>query len=81
MHFNVTDHPTVQWTAQQVIEAFPFETAPRYLLRDRDEIYGRDFLRRVAGMGNRYAQHRDHRGRILAWNGSSDQCVGSALTI
>ena len=51
MHFNVTDHPTAQWTAQQVIEAFPFETAPRYLLRDRDGIYGRDFLRRVAGMG------------------------------
>jgi putative transposase len=32
MHFNVTDHPTAQWTTQQIIEAFPFETAPRYLL-------------------------------------------------
>jgi hypothetical protein len=40
VHFNVTEHPTAQWTAQQIIEAFPFETAPRYLLRDRDCIYG-----------------------------------------
>ena len=51
LHFNVTDHPTAQWTAQQIIEAFPFETAPRYLLRDRDSIYGSEFRRRVAGMG------------------------------
>jgi transposase InsO family protein len=51
MHFNVTDHPTAQWTAQQIIEAFPFETAPRYLLRDRDSIYGSDFQHRVARMG------------------------------
>ncbi|MCA9499516.1 MAG: integrase core domain-containing protein [Nitrospira sp.] len=48
---NVTDHPTAQWTAQQVIEAFPFETAPRYLLHDRDGIYGNEFQRRVARMG------------------------------
>ena len=39
-HFNVTEHPTAQWTAQQLVEAFPFESAPRYLLRDRDVIYG-----------------------------------------
>ena len=51
LHFNVTEQPTAQWTAQQVIEAFPFETAPRYLLRDRDGIYGREFRRRVEGMG------------------------------
>ncbi len=51
LHFNVTEQPTAQWTAQPVIEAFPFETAPRYLLRDRDGIYGREFRRRVEGMG------------------------------
>lgn len=51
LHFNVTDHPTAQWTAQQVIEAFPYETATRYLLRDRDSIYGREFRGRVARMG------------------------------
>ncbi len=40
VHFNVTEHPTAQWTAQQMVEAFPFDTAPHYLLRDRDAIYG-----------------------------------------
>jgi transposase InsO family protein len=50
VHFNVTEHPTAAWTAQQMIEAFPEETAPRFLLRDRDQIYGVEFRRRVAGM-------------------------------
>src|SRR5215813_12359587 len=50
VHFNVTEHPTAAWTAQQIIEAFPEETAPRFLLRDRDQIYGEEFRRRVAGM-------------------------------
>src|SRR5215510_6188930 len=49
-HFNVTEHPTARWTAQQIIEAFPEETAPSFLLRDRDQIYGEEFRRRVAGM-------------------------------
>ncbi len=40
VHFNVTARPTEQWTAQQLFEAFPFVTAPGYLLRDRDAIYG-----------------------------------------
>ena len=40
LHVNVTDHPTAVWTARQIIEAFPEETAPKYLLRDRDAIYG-----------------------------------------
>jgi len=43
LHFNVTEHPTAQWTAQQVVEAFPWDEAPRYLLRDRDCIYGPAF--------------------------------------
>jgi putative transposase len=50
VHFNVTKHPTAAWTAQQIIEAFPEETPPRYLLRDRDQIYGQEFRRRVVGM-------------------------------
>jgi putative transposase len=41
VHFNVTEHPTAQWTAQQIIEAFPWDTAPRSLLRDRDSIYSK----------------------------------------
>ena len=51
VHFNVTAHPTALWTAQQIIEAFPEETAPRFLLRDRDQIYGEHFRCRVVGMG------------------------------
>src|SRR5262245_14283897 len=50
LHFNVTEHPSAAWTAQQIIETFPDETAPRFLLRDRDQIYGGEFRLRVAGM-------------------------------
>ncbi len=51
VHFNVTEHPTAQWTAQQVVEAFPWDEAPRYLLRDRDRIYSAAFRQRVKHMG------------------------------
>jgi putative transposase len=51
LHFNVTEHPTAQWSGQQIIEAFPWDTAPEYLLRDRDAVYGSQFQRRVKGMG------------------------------
>jgi putative transposase len=50
IHFNVTEHPTQLWTAQQMIEAFPDDSAPPYLLRDRDQIYGNFFQERVSGM-------------------------------
>jgi len=50
-HFNVTDGPSAQWTGQQIINAFPFDEAPRFLLRDRDTIYGRKFVARVHSMG------------------------------
>ncbi len=51
LHYNVTAHPTAEWTAQQIREAFPWETAPRFLLRDRDGIYGKVFRDRAAAMG------------------------------
>jgi hypothetical protein len=51
LHFKVTEHPTAPWTAHQVVEALPHDTPPRYLLRDRDQIYGEDFHERVQGMG------------------------------
>jgi len=51
VHFNVTEHPSAAWTAQQIIEAFPEDTAPRHMIRDRDGIYGQEFRRRVEGMG------------------------------
>jgi putative transposase len=50
IHFNVTEHPTAFWTGQQIVEAFPDGTVPRYLLRDRDKIYGDAFHDRVSGM-------------------------------
>jgi putative transposase len=50
MHFNVTDHPTAEWTAQQLVQAFPYDTAPRYLLRDRDRIYGESFRMQAVNM-------------------------------
>ena len=46
-HFSVTENPTAQWVTQQMVEAFPWETAPPYLLRDRDAIYGERFRHRV----------------------------------
>ena len=79
VHFNVTEHPTAQWTAQQIVEAFPWETAPRYLLRDRDSIYGTAFQSRVKNLGieevkiaphspwqNPYAEtrHRQYSSRV-----------------
>ena len=53
LHFNTTEHPTAAWTAQQMIEAFPDDQAPRYVVRDRDGIYGDYFRHRVRGMGIR----------------------------
>jgi putative transposase len=44
LHFAVTAHPTAEWTAHQLREAFPWDTAPRYLLRDRDRIFGPEFV-------------------------------------
>jgi putative transposase len=51
VHVNITAHPTAQWTAQQVIDAFPLDEAPRYLLRDRDRIYEAVFRQRLRNMG------------------------------
>jgi putative transposase len=51
VQFNATYHPTAEWTAQQIMEAFPFDSAPRYLLRDRDSIYGKRFRTRVKSLG------------------------------
>jgi hypothetical protein len=53
LHVNITDHPTAGWTARQIIEAFPDDSAPSFLLRDRDAIYGEEFARRGKGMGIR----------------------------
>jgi len=50
---NVTRHPTAEWIARQITEAFPWNEAPRYLIRDRDRIYGAVVTRRLRAMGIR----------------------------
>ena len=51
VHWNVTSGASAEWTAQQIVEAFPEDTAPRYLLRDRDGVYGATFSKRMTGLG------------------------------
>lgn len=53
LHFGITEHPTAEWTSQQVVEAFSERDAMRYLVRDRDSIYGHEFRRRVQSLGIR----------------------------
>jgi len=50
---NVTPHPTAEWIARQVTEAFPWAEAPRYLIRDRDRVYGAAVIHRLRAMGIR----------------------------
>jgi transposase InsO family protein len=51
LSLNVTRNPSAAWTANQIVQAFPWETAPRYLLRDRDKIYGTSFRKWVRELG------------------------------
>jgi hypothetical protein len=81
LHFAVTAHPTAEWTAQQLREAFPWDTAPRYLLRDRDRIFGKDFVDQSKPWGStRCCRHRGLPGNELMSNGSSAPFAASAWT-
>ena len=51
LHFNVTTHPTASWTGRQLVKACGIDETPRYLLRDRDAIYGRVFRQQAAALG------------------------------
>ena len=62
LHFNVTAHPTAEWAGQQVWEAFPYAQLSRYLLRDRDAIFGQDFREQVLNMG--ICEVLSHRARL-----------------
>lgn len=53
LHIGVTDHPTAEWTARQIIEAFPWAEAPDHLIRDNDAIYGVAFKKQLSVMGIR----------------------------
>ena len=70
----VTGHPTAEWIARQVTEAFGWETAPRYLLRDRDRVYGDVFVQRVRAMGIR---DRPIAARSPWQNGYCERAIGS----
>ncbi|HVI78465.1 MAG TPA: integrase core domain-containing protein [Candidatus Acidoferrum sp.] len=50
---NVTTNPTAEWIARQITQAFPWDDAPKYLIRDRDQIYGAVVTRRLRAMGIR----------------------------
>ncbi len=50
VHFNVTEHPYAEWAALQVVQSFPWEEAPKYMIRDRDSIYGGYFRKRLRAM-------------------------------
>jgi hypothetical protein len=71
--------PTAEWIARQITEAFPWDEAPLYLLRDRDRSYGAAVRRRLQAMGIR-DHHQGRRGRMAMSNGSSDQSGASAST-
>ncbi len=53
LHIAVTAHPTAEWTARQIIEAFPWDDAPTHLIRDNDTIFGAAFKKQLAAMGIR----------------------------
>jgi transposase InsO family protein len=74
VHFNVTEHPAAEWTARQLLEACAPEETPRYLIRDRDSVYGERF--------SRQANTLDIREAIIAprspWqNGYAERVIGS----
>jgi len=73
---NVTGHPTAEWVARQLTEAFPWQEAPQHLVRDRDAVYGGVFLRRLSAMGI-----RDHptAPRSPWQNAYAEQLIGSCV--
>ena len=71
---NVTTNPTAEWIARQLTEAFPWDDAPRYLIRDRDRIFGTIVTRRLSAMGIRDKPTAPH----SPWqNGFAERLIGS----
>jgi transposase InsO family protein len=71
---SVTAHPTADWIARQITDAFPWDEAPEYMIRDRDGCYGQAVTKRLAAMGI-----RDHpTARRFPWqNGHAERLIGS----
>jgi transposase InsO family protein len=72
--FGVTAHPSAEWIARQVTEAFPWDEAPRYLIRDRDGAFGPAYTRRIRAMGIR---DRPTAARSPWQNGHVERLIGS----
>ena len=72
--FGVTSHPTAEWMANQLTEACGWEQAPRYLIRDRDRVFGELFVRRLRSMGIR---DRPTSPRSPWQNGFAERLIGS----
>jgi transposase InsO family protein len=71
---NVTTNPTAEWVARQITEAFPWDMAPRYMIRDRDRIYGIVVTRRLRAMGIR----DEPTAPASPWqNGFAERLIGS----
>ena len=69
-HFNVTDHPSAEWTAQQIVDAFPWESAPRFMLRDRDESMDRTSAGASRdSAATRFGRRRARHGKIRTSKG------------
>ncbi len=80
VHFSVTAHPTSPWVSQQIREAFPWETAPRYLIRDRDGVPSSARGFRLWG-STRFSPPPDLLGRTRSRNGSSERSgVNASIT-
>jgi hypothetical protein len=78
----VTAHPSAEWIARQLTETYGWRQAPRYIIRDRDCVYGGVFLRRLRAMGIRIGRlHHAHHGRTDVRSGSSGRSGGIALTM
>ncbi len=71
---NVTTNPTAFWLGQQVVNAFPWDTAPKFLIRDRDGAYGEEFSRRVRSLGIRPVKTAVRSPKM---NGHVERLVGS----
>jgi hypothetical protein len=77
---NATTNPTAEWIARQITEAFPWNEAPRYLIRDRDRVYGVAVMHRLRAMGIRDKPIAASSPWQNSLKDSSDRCAASAST-
>jgi len=81
VNVSVTSNPTAEWIAGQVTDAFPWNEAPRHLIRDCDGAFGPAYIRRTGAMGIRdHPQRRARLGRTATLSGQSDRCGANLST-